>query len=413
MISVVTPTHNPRWLEETYQSLRRQTNEDWEWVVVPNGPALDGQLPIEPDSRIRVVEGPRAAGSVGAIKKFAFAQAAGDIVLELDHDDLLASTALSEVEEAMEGVDFVYSHCADFSPVGELVTYHDPQRRAAWATNGWKFDKSELDGVEHLHGVSWEPSAQSLSLIFYAPNHLRAWRRDFYNEIGGHDPERAICDDHDLIIRTYLKGRMRRIPKLLYLYRVSGANTWLHNVDEIRKASYRLREENLHAMVERECELLGMPAYDLGGAFGSPGGGWKRVDLDASADVQADLRERWPFEDSSVGAFRAVDLLEHLPDKLHTMSEIYRCLRPGGWLLSMTPSALGQGAFQDPTHCSYWVENSFRYYTEAHFARYIKNSTERFMPVRLFSTQGDIPYVVADLVSLKDDTGSFPGARMI
>ena len=163
----------------------------------------------------------------------------------------------------------------------------------------------------------------------------------------------------------------------------------------------------------RECELADAPAYDLGGAFGSPGAPWQRVDNDAKADVVCDLRERWPFEDGSVGAFRAVDIFEHLPDKLHTMSEVYRCLRPGGWLLSQTPSALGSGAFQDPTHCSYWVRNSFRYYTERQLAQYIRNTEQRFMAVRLFETQGDIPYVVADLISLKQDAGKFPGRRLI
>jgi SAM-dependent methyltransferase len=134
---------------------------------------------------------------------------------------------------------------------------------------------------------------------------------------------------------------------------------------------------------------------------------------------QFDLTKRWPFHDSSVGAFRAYDILEHLPDKLHTMREIYRCLRPGGWLLSRTPSALGQGGFQDPTHCSYWVPNSFRYHTERELSKYLPVSPDgwlgnpRFMQWRLFTEGGDIPYIVCDLVSLKDDDGSLPGQRRI
>jgi predicted SAM-dependent methyltransferase len=155
--------------------------------------------------------------------------------------------------------------------------------------------------------------------------------------------------------------------------------------------------------VLRECELLGVPAIELGGGI-DPRAGWTPCDLQ-NAPIIADLRQRWPFADGSVGAFRASDLLEHLPDKLHTMAEIHRCLRPGGWLLSMTPSAEGVGAHMDPTHVSYWVAPSFWYYTRDASARYIRNNTMRFAEVHLdtvpINIQGlSVPYVRADLVKL-------------
>lgn len=421
-ISVITPTHDPKWLNETWESLKAQTHQDWEWVLVPNGQAIGRDVTLfaslAKDKRVRMVPLLDATTSVGAIKKFAFGKGEGDVLFELDHDDVLAPTALAEVDDLLTKrpeIDFVYSDCADWSPKGDPVVYHDPASRAAWEAEGWRFTKSEMDGRKWLHPLTWEPTALALSIIMHAPNHLRAWRRQFYRDIGGHNAELAVCDDHELVIRTYLHGNMARIPKLLYRYRIDGTNTWLQRQAQIRAKTYALREQYLHRLIARQCVLDEAPAYDLGGAFGSPGEPWKRVDSSGDADVVCDLRERWPFEDSSVGAFRAVDIFEHLPDKLHTMSEVYRCLRPGGWLISQTPSALGAGAFQDPTHCSYWVENSFRYYTEQRFARYLRNTTERFMAVRLFetNTDGEIPYVVADLISLKDDKGAFPGRRLI
>ena len=131
-------------------------------------------------------------------------------------------------------------------------------------------------------------------------------------------------------------------------------------------------------------------------------------------------QSRWPFEDSSVGAFRASDLLEHLPDKENTMREIHRCLRPGGWLLSSTPSTdgclvidkivypAGRGAHQDPTHSSFWNQNSFFYWTRAAQARYIDNTYVRFQAIQLYThftsnyhRDNAISYVVANLVALK------------
>jgi hypothetical protein len=52
-ISVYTPTHRPDHLLEAYESLHRQQGEvDWEWVLVPNGPAAQVPDSIGADSRV-------------------------------------------------------------------------------------------------------------------------------------------------------------------------------------------------------------------------------------------------------------------------------------------------------------------------------------------------------------------------
>ena len=79
-------------------------------------------------------------------------------------------------------------------------------------------------------------------------------------------------------------------------------------------------------------------------------------------DITADLSKPWPFEDESVEEIRGSHIFEHLPVPLFTMSEAYRVLRPGGKLDLDIPSTNGMGAFQDPTHVSFWNVNSFIYY---------------------------------------------------
>ena len=78
--------------------------------------------------------------------------------------------------------------------------------------------------------------------------------------------------------------------------------------------------------------------------------------------VTADLSKPWPFEDESVDEIRASHLVEHLPDALFTMSEAWRVLKRGGRFDIDVPSTNGMGAFQDPTHRSFWNVNSFLYY---------------------------------------------------
>lgn len=92
--------------------------------------------------------------------------------------------------------------------------------------------------------------------------------------------------------------------------------------------------------------------------------GYVNVDIVHPADRIVDLRTcDWPWDDSSVEEVRAVDIIEHLPDKIRTMNECWRVLLPGGRLSIEVPTTDGPGAFQDPTHVSYWNRNSFFYYT--------------------------------------------------
>jgi predicted SAM-dependent methyltransferase len=103
------------------------------------------------------------------------------------------------------------------------------------------------------------------------------------------------------------------------------------------------------------------------GSGPNPAPGYTGVDIiPFPGGIVADLRKPWPFEDGSVEAIRAHDVIEHLPDKNFTISEMERVLCPRGAVDIMVPSTDGRGAFQDPTHVSFWNQNSFLYYDIAH-----------------------------------------------
>jgi len=92
--------------------------------------------------------------------------------------------------------------------------------------------------------------------------------------------------------------------------------------------------------------------------------GWLNVDLCEPADVIADLSVTWLWKDSEVDGIKAHDIIEHLPDKIRTMNEAWRVLKPGAHFDIVVPTTDGPGAWQDPTHVSYWNRNSFLYYTD-------------------------------------------------
>jgi SAM-dependent methyltransferase len=99
------------------------------------------------------------------------------------------------------------------------------------------------------------------------------------------------------------------------------------------------------------------------GCCDAPLPGYINVDVIAAPGVQAaDLRLNWPWPDNSVEYIRAWDIIEHLPDKIFTMNELWRVLRPGGRVEISVPTTDGSGAWQDPTHVSFWNRRSFLYY---------------------------------------------------
>lgn len=122
-------------------------------------------------------------------------------------------------------------------------------------------------------------------------------------------------------------------------------------------------------------------------------------------DLVCDCNEIIPLEDNSVDEVNAQDFLEHINNdkRIHIMSEIWRILKPSGWFYSFTPSSDGRGAFQDPTHYSFWNENSFWYYSRDNY-RELYNIKPKFEVIHLYTTpmdQDKICHVVALLRAIK------------
>jgi hypothetical protein len=89
-----------------------------------------------------------------------------------------------------------------------------------------------------------------------------------------------------------------------------------------------------------------------------------------ATDVVWDLATRWTYwESGSVERIIAHDIIEHLPNKIQTMNELYRVLCVGGQVEICVPTTDGPGAFQDPTHVSFWNRNSFKYFEAGNIYR--------------------------------------------
>lgn len=397
LVSIFTPTHKTDYLVELYTSIKNQTYQDWERIIVCNNWAILPEVMLN-DKRIvsvRAVEFEENK-NIGYRKNKACSMATGEILLEADHDDLLTLDCLEEVVKAFEenpNVGFVYS---DNAKLGKFVPYNPHYGREMY--------HHEREGKQLPAMKSLPENPNNLSYIRFLPDHVRAWRKTVYDSIGWHNPWMEVCDDQELLIRTYLATDFLHIPKVLYIYRITWENTSIDKKNQlIQQKTVEIYDQYIYKIAEKRAEKNNLRKIDLCWWI-DPAPGYRSIDI-ANGDIIADLNEKRPLEDGSVGVIRAHDAMEHLVDKEHTMKEIYRVLAPWWILLSSTPSTDGRWAFQDPTHVAFWNENSFWYWIKWRVQpKYIYNTEHLFMESRLYTRfpsdrhrQHNISYIQANL----------------
>ncbi len=377
--SIITPEHNPKnlpFLIELYESIIAQTYTNWEWILFLNNGCKEEHIPenIKAHPQVKVIRTEDTNSNIGHIKNAAFMLGTGDVLVEADHDDILIETCLEKLNQAFQDqeIGFVYSDNAVLHMKDEFKPYS--------SFYGWSHTTFNYKGKELYAMNSFEASSHSVGYIWYAPDHVRAWRTEVYKELGGHNTELSICDDHELMIRTYLKTKMHRIPEVLYIYRVTGDNTWLERNQAIQIKTVELFNQYAMKLAERDAKKNDLLLVDLGGGI-NPLQGYLTIDKEG-ADINFDLNKGIPLPDNSVGVLHASHVIEHLKDPILTMKEIHRVLAHGGWAFIEVPSTDGRGAFQDPTHVSYWNENSFLYYTNEYLGKFIRNKDIRFQEFR-------------------------------
>lgn len=396
-ISIFTPTHNIQYLEELYTSIKNQTHQDWERIILFNNWATKPER-VSKDKRIIGIKAVafEESKNIGYRKKHACSVATGEILLEADHDDMLTPDCLEEVAKAFEenpNVWFVYSDNAKLWPFVPYNPIH------GWEMYHYQWEWEQLPAMKSL-----PENPNNLWYIRFLPDHVRARRKNVYDAIGWHNQDLEVCDDQELMIRTYLVTDFLHIPKVLYIYRITWENTSIDKKNQlIQQKTVEIYDQYIYKIAEKRADKNNFRKIDLCWGI-DPAPGYRSIDI-ANGDIIADLNKKRPLEDGSVWVIRAHDAMEHLVDKEHTMKEIYRVLAPWGILLSSTPSTDGRWAFQDPTHVAFWNENSFRYWIKSRVQpKYIYNTEYLFMESRLYTRfpsdrhrQHNISYVQANL----------------
>ena len=233
LVSVITPVFNTpgAWLRQAVESVLAQVYENWELLLIDDASTERSTIDLlteleRRDSRIRVIRREKNGG-ISATSNDGLAQARGEWVGLLDHDDLLESDALFQTAKLLQthsDVDLVYSD----------------------------EDKLTDDGfASPMLKPDWSPD---FFLSYNYICHFTTFRRALAESVGGFRPEFDGSQDYDLFLRMIEKtDRIRHVPRVLYHWRRTDQSV----ADNIRRkpgaleAGRRAIEEHLQRTGER------------------------------------------------------------------------------------------------------------------------------------------------------------------
>jgi glycosyltransferase involved in cell wall biosynthesis len=342
LVSCIMPTADRRrFVPLAIQNFLQQDYPNRELVILDDGKDSVADL-LPPDERVKYTRMPHRQ-TVGAKRNQCIRASQGDLIVHWDDDDWVAPHRIRYQVEAMQ------REGAEVCGLRQML-FHDLSTSKTW-------------------------------LYTYPPN-LRTWlvggsllyTRSFWQR--SPFPDVQVGEDSRFLWKQ-THGKLAVLPDYrFYIAMIHSSNTspkicsdpyWTQSSEDPRLIMGNVFDL-YHAgrsTVLPQAEIAGAKQMKLNlGCCDAAIAGFVNVDIVAGPGVDqvADLATPWPWYDNSVEYVRAWDIIEHLPDKIMTMNEIYRVLMPGGRAEIAVPTTDGTGAFQDPTHVSFWNRRSFLYY---------------------------------------------------
>jgi len=230
LISVITPVYDPSEsvLQDCLNSVAQQSWANWEQILVDDA-SLSAHVTrvLLQASRAdeRVVLAPRQSnGGIVAASNQALSRAKGQILVLLDHDDLLAPNALERIAEAFasaEDVDYVYTD-EDVMVASGLLA--DPFYKPDWSPERFRNQMYTC--------------------------HISAFRASLVEQVGGFREGYEGSQDWDLVLRvTEQARRIVHIPEVLYHWRVVPSSVL--SGEDVKPYAYESARRALESHVER------------------------------------------------------------------------------------------------------------------------------------------------------------------
>uniref|UniRef100_A0A6C0I9U8 Glycosyltransferase 2-like domain-containing protein n=1 Tax=viral metagenome TaxID=1070528 RepID=A0A6C0I9U8_9ZZZZ len=209
-----------------YNSIKKQTLENWEWVIIDDSPDdkhfLFLKKNLSHDCRIRMYKRSENSGSIGNVKNEAVSLCRGNYVLEMDHDDEILPTVLEDATNVFsknEEIGFIYMDFINIYENGDNFKYGDHICKGYGSYYCQKYNGkwAYVYNTPNINNIT-------LSHLVCCPNHPRIWRRDLLLKLGNYCENLPICDDYEILLRTAINCKMAKIPKLGYVQYMNNSN---------------------------------------------------------------------------------------------------------------------------------------------------------------------------------------------
>lgn len=294
LLSIVTPVYDPPLdvLQDTMDSVRAQTFEDWEWILVDDASPSPGVLAAlhaaaDSDPRFKIVAR-ESNGHIVAASNDGLRVAQGEFVVFMDHDDLLTPQALQSVVDKLRTdpeLDYIYTDEDKYSP------------------EGLRFDA--------FHKPDWSP--ERLRGQMYS-GHLSVARKSVLDQIGGFRSGYDGSQDHDLTLRlTEVSRKIGHVPDICYHWRAVPGSAAMDTTAKPYAYEAGLRAVNDHLeRVGIAGTARAIPSYP----------GQIRIDRDLSPEVMVSIIIPTSGESALIWGTERVHVLEAVRSALaHTMHE--------------------------------------------------------------------------------------------
>jgi FkbM family methyltransferase len=192
------------YINTAYESIKKQTLKDWEWVIMDDTPEDEHftflKKTLANDNRVRLYKRDKNSGNIGNVKNEVISLCRGKYILEMDHDDEILKDCLSDsfhIFESDPEVGFVYGDTINLFRNGQHSMYGEN------LCKGYSGYYSEC--INNYWGYVYNtPNVNNITLshLTCLPNHPRIWKRSVLMELESYSEFLPICDDYEILLRT-------------------------------------------------------------------------------------------------------------------------------------------------------------------------------------------------------------------
>lgn len=364
MLSIIIPVFNQHEMTEECITAIREHTQDFELIIVDNGSNPPIKPPFTGFTETTPIRNEENKGFPSAVNQ-GIRAAKGDVIALVNNDVIVtagwAEKLLSAINEGFSIVGPVTNYCAGIQKVFPDV-YES---------------RDDLDKIAEDWTEAYGDYIQEVNFII---GFIMVFPRSLFDEIGEFDESMWPCsgEEVDFCFRAREAGHRVGIVQGCYVHH-EGSRTFQEMQDSGALDYLEVcRKVDAHIEAKWGNDYWSRQAIDSSpqptGLCLNLGCGYRKlpgfVNIDNRPEVNPDLLHNMlsplPYPDNSVDMIRADDFLEHIPigNVVGVIEDIWRALKPGGIFESSTPSTDGRGAFQDPTHVSFWNRNSWLYYSD-------------------------------------------------